>query len=371
MSHIWKAFFAGDFFLSPGSEPPVCSDELLALLRDADFASCNFEGCIEGAGTPAVKAGPYLSLSKDAPAWLEAQEFNVINLANNHLYDYGIEGVRSTLAAFNKALTVGAGLSFKDAYRLYSLPVGNIGVGWLSFGEAEFGAWIEADQLKGAFAWVNHPETDRIISEAKQIVDVLIVQVHAGVEHTVVPLPEWRARFRKLADLGADVVIGSHPHVPQGYELYNGVPLFYSLGNFYFNRPGAQGGGVGVTLTFNGTRLVETDTVGIESHGNRIELKDPLRWESEWSRLCSLLKEPLYTQTVDNMVLDLWETRYRHHYERASNGITRYTFLELAKHCKNLLLRRGMNLPLLQHNIRIESHYWAVRRALERMLKSS
>ena len=369
MSHPWKAFFAGDILLTPGSEPPLCSESLLTHLREARFASCNFEGAVEGAGRLSVKAGPHLAISAAAPSWLEEQGFNVINLANNHLYDFGSEGVQATLSAFEKALTLGAGLTFAEANRLRVTEAGPVRVGWLSFGEAEFGAWIEADRSPGAFAWVNHPDVDTSVQEAKQQVDLLIVQVHAGVEHTPVPLPEWRERFKTLARMGADVVIGSHPHVAQGFEYYQGVPLFYSLGNLYFNRNSSGGNGMAVTLTFDGKTLKTIETFGIEATEGRIGLMDPSLWEAEWSRLCALLQEPLYTQTVDSMVRELWETRYRHHYERASNGITRYSLLEIAKHCKNLLLRKGMNLPLLQHNIRIESHYWAVRRALERMLE--
>ncbi|MGE4568570.1 MAG: CapA family protein [Bacteroidales bacterium] len=369
MSHPWKAFFAGDFFLAPGLEPPLCSDALLAQLRSSRFACCNFEGAVEGAGKPAVKAGPHLALSAAAPAWLETVGFNVVNLANNHLYDFGAQGVQATLNAFGKAITPGAGLTFAEANRLRVEKAESVRVGWLSFGEAEFGAWIEPHRSQGAFAWVNHPDVETLIREAKAQTDLLIVLVHAGVEHTPVPLPEWRDRFRALARMGADVVMGSHPHVAQGFEIYRGVPLFYSLGNLYFTRKGATGNGMAVSLTFEGKAIKAIETFGIEAGEGQIGLMEPSLWETEWSRLCLLLQEPLYTQTVDAMVQELWKSRYRHHYERASNGITRYSLIELAKHCKNLLLRRGMNLPLLQHNIRIESHYWAVRRALERMLE--
>ena len=66
---------------------------------------------------------------------------------------------------------------------------------------------------------------------------MLIVQVHAGVELLDVPIPEWRAKYRQLIDLGADVVIAHHPHVMQGIEEYKGKLICYSLGNFYFDYP--------------------------------------------------------------------------------------------------------------------------------------
>lgn len=58
---------------------------------------------------------------------------------------------------------------------------------------------------------------------------------HAGIEEIDAPLPEWREKYKFFIDCGADCVIGTHPHVPQGWEEYKGKPIFYSLGDFYFD----------------------------------------------------------------------------------------------------------------------------------------
>src|SRR5690606_4046893 len=65
----------------------------------------------------------------------------------------------------------------------------------------------------------------------------VVVLAHAGLEESPVPQWQWKSRYRALCDKGADAVIASHPHVPQGYELYNGKLIAYSLGNFYFDSP--------------------------------------------------------------------------------------------------------------------------------------
>lgn len=66
--------------------------------------------------------------------------------------------------------------------------------------------------------------------------DVLLIIAHCGVEYMEQPLPEWRERYKRWIELGADGVITSHPHVPQGWEMYQGKPICYSLGNFCFQR---------------------------------------------------------------------------------------------------------------------------------------
>jgi len=58
---------------------------------------------------------------------------------------------------------------------------------------------------------------------------------YAGVEDIYFPIKEWRERYKRLCDIGVDVIIGHHPHVPQGYEKHNNSIIFYSLGNFYFD----------------------------------------------------------------------------------------------------------------------------------------
>jgi poly-gamma-glutamate synthesis protein (capsule biosynthesis protein) len=77
---------------------------------------------------------------------------------------------------------------------------------------------------------VNHD-----IIDAKKHVDFLFVLPHDGIEYINIPLPKTIARYRDFIDFGADAVIGTHPHCPQGWETYKGKPIFYSLGNFLFN----------------------------------------------------------------------------------------------------------------------------------------
>ena len=86
-----------------------------------------------------------------------------------------------------------------------------------------------------ACAYMNDLKVNHIIIEAKKELDYLFILPHAGVEYTDAPVPELIARYRDFIDYGADGVIASHPHCPQGWETYKEKPIFYSLGNFLFN----------------------------------------------------------------------------------------------------------------------------------------
>ena len=109
-------------------------------------------------------------------------------------------------------------------------------MGVLAACEAEFGCFTEVCN-RGGYAWLNHHLLDDAVVELSRQVDIVILVARSGVEHVDIPLPEWRSRYKRLCDLGVDVVFGHHPHVPQGYEAYNQSLIFYSLGNFYFDTP--------------------------------------------------------------------------------------------------------------------------------------
>ena len=94
--------------------------------------------------------------------------------------------------------------------------------------------WTDGERI--GCANVMGADIERSISCKKQFCDTLILIAHAGVEYCNVPLPEIRDRYRRLIELGVDAIIAMHPHVPQGHEVYNGKPIFYSLGNFLFDR---------------------------------------------------------------------------------------------------------------------------------------
>lgn len=236
---VVRLFFTGDI-INTKSHSSFISYELQKIIQEQDFSICNFEAPIEGVGTKNNKAGPALTQKKETIELLKVAGFNLLLLANNHIYDHGEEALSSTLKAISNShlLTVGAGLSKEETYKPLILEMNGIKIGLINACEAQFGV-LDGSNLaqESGYAWINHYLIDDTIKSMNGMVDKIIVCSHAGLEDYPVPLIEWRDRYKRLCDIGADCIIGSHPHVPQGFEIYNSKPIFYSLGNFYFDLP--------------------------------------------------------------------------------------------------------------------------------------
>lgn len=226
-----RIFFAGDFCSKPSTSFITISDNLRRVMNKSDLRVCNFE--VPLMPTPAVDA--YYFQNDDAPAFLQGMGFDIFSFANNHAFDCGNEGFHKTVRALN-GKTFGSG-TYDDAYKVKIVEIRGVRLGFLAVSYAAqqgvFDDVLEHQELGCAF--INDLRFNHDIMEAKKQVDFLFVLPHDGIEYIDVPLPETIARYRDFIDYGADAVIGSHPHCPQGWENYKGKPIFYSLGNFFFN----------------------------------------------------------------------------------------------------------------------------------------
>lgn len=230
-----KIFVCGDF---RAANPDIIhfEESLASELATGDIKVCNFEAPVKTTGAkPSVKSGPGLDQSVKSPAILKKFGFNVIQLANNHIMDYGKEGLKATLEEFEGVITVGAG-SAKDAYSPRFMEIKGKCIGFLSYVHHEFGVVDYVDDGCYGAAWISSLDVPEIVMNTKKKCDFLVVLPHAGIEHEVAPLPVWRKMYRKFIDWGADCVIGGHTHCPQGWETYKGKPIYYSLGDFYFDE---------------------------------------------------------------------------------------------------------------------------------------
>ena len=111
------------------------------------------------------------------------------------------------------------------------------------------GTWNVENGAPGVFCTYDTTHLVEEIKKAKQQCDYVFVAVHWGVEHTDELTDYQPVIAHQLIDAGADGVIGSHPHVLQGMEFYQGKPIFYSLGNFIFNREIGRTAAVEITVT--------------------------------------------------------------------------------------------------------------------------
>lgn len=226
--------FAGDF-CTEHPERIVMGEGLRTLLQETDVSILNFEGPLQSS-TPNHPNSHVLLQSDRSPQWCIDNHFSIVSLANNHINDFGEEGSFRTKNAFPEGSAIGLGV-WGEAYSVKVISVKGLRIGISAVSSADLGSLKDewSDSLKTGSAWINHPCYDRIIKDAKSQCDYLFVFAHAGIEYMPYPLPEWRDRYRSLIDMGADAVIATHPHIPQSFEEYKGHPIFYSLGNFYFD----------------------------------------------------------------------------------------------------------------------------------------
>lgn len=363
---LTKIIVCGDFRAVHPEKITVCP-ELRKIFDDADICVCNFEAPIRVEGAkPIKKSGPALNQSPQSPTFLKENGFNVILLANNHIMDYGREGCESTIKAFSNAITVGAG-NARDAYKVCIADIKGKKIGLLSLVQNEFGTVEGKDDNAYGTAWINSPDVPIIIKEAKIECDYLLVLPHAGVEHTKAPLPEWRKLYKRFIDLGADVVIASHPHCPQGWETYRGKPIYYSLGDFYFDELSYD------DLWYKSLAIELTlgDTVEMQEHFLRFDDKTGLISVDKSDRMSSyikrvndlLLNDEEYRKYINKMCAGRWPG-IKYGVLRGVCGVSlkmRFKYIIRLLGC--MLLGNKDEMYLL-NAFQNESHRWVIERYL-------
>lgn len=230
-----KLIILGDFCSTPSTDHIKVSDDLKELISSCDIKICNFESPVKPFGLTRVEGRLYQSDS--APKFLSQLGFNYVSLANNHTFDYGDAGYLNTVSLLkeNGIECIGAG-SYDEAYKVVTTEFSGMKVGLLALSFASgLGVFDEYSKDGNGCAYIGSLQVPHIIKRAKKDNDILIILPHDGIEYVDVPTTDTRLKYRNFIDLGADAVIGNHPHCPQGLEIYNGKPIFYSLGNFFFN----------------------------------------------------------------------------------------------------------------------------------------
>ena len=165
-------------------------------------------------------------------AELAAAGFSAVTIANNHILNCGPTGLMETIKGLDKAKLyhAGAGMNLAEAVQPAFIPVRGITIGLVAFCYGP-----QAGRSTPGVAPYDFRIMRDALNSARAGADFVIVALHDGLEYSDVPPSETRARFRFLAENGADLVIGHHPHVLQGLEWIGNVPVAYSLGNFLFH----------------------------------------------------------------------------------------------------------------------------------------
>ena len=214
--------------------PDAVYGDLLPDLQSADLSIVNLEAPLSDRGAPVHKSGSVSKGEEKHIAGLAAVPFDVVTLANNHVFDYGLDAFQDSLKVLEGSSIhyTGAGMSEEEAARPLCVDVKGMTIGIVNFSEGE-DLTSATKNRPGVMGWDIETVT-RNIRTLKGSVDFVVAISHCGIEYIPFPPPYVVDAFTQVADAGADVVIGHHPHVPQGIAFRNNVPICYSLGNFVF-----------------------------------------------------------------------------------------------------------------------------------------
>jgi hypothetical protein len=216
--------------------------EIDSTFSDCNFIWANLECSIPFENTPinnrsSKVPGDYSTLL----SVIKSRKF-IFSMANNHAMDYDLKNLLKTkeLLSKNNIELFGIGSNQEEARKPHLFEFNGVKIGLAAYSSDDKWVGGHLKERPGEYISILNEKTIKEVKEYSKLVDHLFVALHFGKEFTNYPIPGDIEIARLLIDNGASAVFGHHPHVFQGYEIYKGKPVFYSLGNFLFpsfNKP--------------------------------------------------------------------------------------------------------------------------------------
>ncbi len=275
------------------------SEPLLAQMHDVDIMMVNNEFSYTNRGTPTEGKTYTFRADTSTVSYLNDMGVDIVSLANNHVYDFGETGLLDTLNTLEQAEMpyVGAGRNLEEAAAPVYFISGDVKVAMVSATQIERldnpDTKEAGENSPGVFRCWNPEKLYGVVAAAEENSDFVIVYIHWGTEN--VTEPDWAqlAQAEGLAQAGADLIIGDHPHCLQGIQYYGDVPVFYSLGNFWFNSKTLDTGMVKADISKDGIESLQF-VPAIQS-----DCRTDLAYGSDKERILTELNSISYGITID------------------------------------------------------------------------
>lgn len=234
------------------------SPELIQYMNDADIMCLNNEFTYSKRGTPLPGKAYTFRANPKRVQILKQLGVDVVKLANNHVYDYGADALSDTFSTLDSAGIpyIGAGKNLKEAMKPCYFEINSKKIAFVAASRAEkYPMTPQAtDSSPGILRCYDTKLFKQVIKKARKKADFVIAYVHWGTEYSYNLEPVQRETAKEYLDCGADVIIGAHTHCLQGMEYYDGKPIIYSLGNYWFNE-----------------KTLDTMLLRLRFHGNKDE----------------------------------------------------------------------------------------------------
>lgn len=374
-----KLLFVGDIAIQ-GDGKLCISDELKNKFQEYDLRVCNFEGAVGDIQTasPGSKAGPLLLQSQASYEATAPLKFDLFGLANNHILDFGKQCLVQTVTALERAggEVIGVQCGAKKAYEPYIYEKDGMKIAFFSAAENSFGTINE--HVSCGHAHLMSRELLVQIRKCKNCCDKIVLLAHAGLENLTVPMPEWIDAYKNFIDAGVDIIIGHHPHVVQGWERYGDGLIFYSLGNFLWQKRKRAFSDlktmmVGVHID---DEQVTYEVIPVKVQDGELLLNDTDTEYGDFLNDCCRILEPNKKEellrTVDTFCFDLYKSAFKDYiFSTCGCTVLRSKKDYIKSVLQSVLRKHSVNHNFIYHNAAVETNNWVMSRAIRTLQKDN
>jgi len=295
--------------------------DAIEIFQNSDFSIFNLESVLSDKGKAINKGGPNLRGSPKAVNSIKKAGFDLACLANNHIMDFGEEAVIDTLDILKESDINYVGIASNRTKELsnHIVTIKSIKFGIVNCAETE--DIRIANEDFGPFD-ITSTLIEKSITDLRNKVDHIIVIIHGGREYVPIPSNHMINHFKRFREKGANLIVGHHPHVPQGFEVAKGYLSSYSLGNFIFHTkekivkkyPYSNKGFI-LRATFSKKSIIKAEFIPYNIvNGKGIELmnkKEKENFNIYLQEITKILNDPLRRSKFwDSYVKEQKNTRY-------------------------------------------------------------